>query len=275
MNRLTHHPFDIVHSSHDKRLLVQRHFVDSLQHITVNYEFWNTLQAQDDTPWSPFRTINFKWTCTASYDFSDDSETKYRVRISSTVAHGKVPRLYAMNVGLVIVCSISILLSVWSLYKSYNVYLYAKRRLSIEASEGTPLGTMSWDDVGWEDKMAFFNMWHAWLISGNTMLLSSAMLSVVPGQEDLSRAHRDINTELLARSLGTFFVIFSLVKYMEHYLEFYMLVIAVRSSFIRIIKFVLMILYVRMWLDHCDAFHTTSCCVLPTFLGTFCCDVTQ
>ena len=35
---------------------------------------------------------------------------------------------------------------------------------------------------------------------------------------------------------------FSLVKHFEHYLEFYMLVIAVRASIVRVIKFVLMIM---------------------------------
>jgi hypothetical protein len=44
------------------------------------------------------------------------------------------------------------------------------------------------------------------------------------------QVHRELSAEQLTRSIGSFITLFSAVKYMEHYPEFYMLIIAVRGS---------------------------------------------
>lgn len=215
--------------------------MNELRTMAITYTFANTLQAAPTKTWGPFHTMKFKWSCAAEYDFADDSETTYTVRISSTIPSGAVNRLYCINISLIVLCLISIALCLKSLYKSYQVYCYARRRLEIEPTEGDTTG-LQWSGVTFRDKLAFFNLWDAWLIAGHMALIVAAVVSAIPGTEELDRAHRDINSEQLSRSAGTFFVMFSLIKYMESYLEFYMLVIAVRSSAIRVMKFTVMIL---------------------------------
>lgn len=239
-----------------------------LQSMSAVYILSNRLDATKSSS-GPFYSLQFRWSCSGEYDFSDDSETTYTVRISSTVPSAKIPSLYALDTALIVLCSASIGLSMLNLYKSYQVYAYAKRRLELEPEDGSD-NTLMWSSVHLRDKVAFFNLWHTWLIAGNLALIIAAIQSVVPGTEDLDRAHRDLNSQQLARSLGTFFALFSVVKYMEHYLEFYMLVIAVRSSFVRVVKFVLMIMWVflRSGSARVTHAHTHARTLLLSLLGS-------
>eukprot|EP00041_Stephanoeca_diplocostata_P027308 m.750024 g.750024 ORF g.750024 m.750024 type:complete len:560 (-) comp23156_c0_seq10:339-2018(-) len=216
----------------DQRL---RTLTNAVKSISIDYRFRNRLY-QSHQFGGVFASVDFLWSCEGLYDFSDDSVTLYRLRIASTVAPGsRVYVLEALDAVTIFFCTASILLAFRALNKSNKVYQYAKRRLEPVDSDAS----ISWSKLTITDKLAFFNLWHVWTVIGDVSLIIASSAALANASAHKLQAHREITLEQLTRSLGVFFSIFSLIKYFEYNIEFYMLIVAVRTSVVRIVKFVI------------------------------------
>lgn len=64
----------------------------------------------------------------------------------------------------------------------------------------------------------------------NMLLITRTLFALFNLKKQPCKVHREMSAEQLTRSFGSFITLFSAVKYLEHYPEFYMLIIAVRGS---------------------------------------------
>eukprot|EP00035_Acanthoeca_spectabilis_P009430 m.167202 g.167202 ORF g.167202 m.167202 type:complete len:992 (-) comp14722_c0_seq5:220-3195(-) len=223
-----------------------RVYADSLEKIVINFIFRNKLSAtQKFEGYMPYATTRFKWDLEATWDFSDDAQAVYLLRILATLEDGPVTVLVTLSVVIIFLCCTSIVLNVKALWKSLKVYRHTKQRLENTGEEYTN-ATLPWSAVSMMDKLAFFNLWHVWNLLGDSALIIASGLVAHPlvssGGYSVDQVHRELTAEQLTRCVGTLITLFSTVKYMEHYPEFYLLVVAVRGSITRVFKFICMVM---------------------------------
>jgi len=227
--------------------LEARELADSLERMTIHFIFNNKLSATPEYQvYQPFVTVRFKWDVEAIWDFTDDAQAAYKMRVRAIVQSGPVTALVTISVVLMCLCIGGIVLNIKALRKSYRVYRQARKRLE-NADNVYTHATLTWDAVSVMDKLAFFNLWHFWNMVSDVCLIIASLLVLSPAIDpnspySVDQIHRELSAEQLTRCLGTFITLFSTVKYMEHYPEFYLLVVAVRGSITRVLKFICMVM---------------------------------
>ena len=127
------------------------------------------------------------------------------------------PGLIALNATVVFFSVLSMLLVIRALRKSFRIYTYAKRQLSMVNPGQAPnrqARIMSWSDVTLQDKLAFFNMWLVVTFLANAMMIFAAGCGIkrVKGRGLIS--HGTVEVERLARGMGLFLSWVSLIRWL-------------------------------------------------------------
>eukprot|EP00049_Salpingoeca_infusionum_P022300 m.6005 g.6005 ORF g.6005 m.6005 type:complete len:741 (-) comp5116_c0_seq2:435-2657(-) len=230
----------------------------TLQQITLYFTFEN---QQLRSYGAGLMDVNYTWQCQGIYDFSvTGGRVQFEVQVSSGIADSSSYLLVIINSLVILFALPSLILTTKSLIKSYHAFAYAKANLS--TSRTSPKDII-WADLSLSDKLAFFNMWHV------TSSVADLML-IVGGCTNFSRQlgyrkddHAALSVTDVLQGLGAFFAWISLLKYFEWNVELYMLILAVKASIGRVLKFIVtvapvyiafMVLGVAFFYDHEDLF---------------------
>lgn len=140
--------------------------IQSLDHIIVHYSFENTQQRKHGQ--HTLMQVQHRWECRCKYDLSyDNGRVEYGMSISNTILHESGLGLIAINTILLIFSSISLVLTVKAVWRSYQAFIYARMHL-MTAPFTDPV---AWRHLTFSDKLAFFNLWHVTTLIGNVMLV--------------------------------------------------------------------------------------------------------
>jgi hypothetical protein len=164
---------------------VTRQMLNEAVSIALTYELYTIEPTSAGS--GQYSALNFTWYCNALYDFTVGGGCiEYSIDISATIVGARASVLERLDVAIIIVSSVSILLTVRSLYRAYIVYRFARLHLSIKpkrrnvsaAPQPAPSTTLHtvvdiaaqstdpdeglmWSDMDLLDKLAFFNLWYA------------------------------------------------------------------------------------------------------------------
>ncbi len=177
-------------------------------------------------PGSPNRWMQA--TCQAVYAFP--GQATYDVHAEVRFHDFHTAELRAMAASVLVLCLVSAVLTAKAMVRSYAIF--ARARLALGARWAVV--------VSWRDCVAFFNMWHVLSLVADAFLVLSNSLALVrisnspASNVNLSQA----SPEMVFHSLGIFFLLFSLMKYLEFQPALYMLILAVRASILRVVLFI-------------------------------------
>eukprot|EP00040_Diaphanoeca_grandis_P011993 m.61240 g.61240 ORF g.61240 m.61240 type:complete len:720 (+) comp22953_c0_seq1:208-2367(+) len=223
-----------------KAIEAKRNATNALKLVQTQFQFENQLLADPTSVNGPYQSTKFSWTCTGNYDFTNDALTVFLLQVKYRRA-GMIHVLVTLDGLTIFFCIASTLLSLKALRKAYRVFAYARTKLIKPRTTQRQRAMLRWEQLNWKDKLAFFNLWHLVSIVGDIGLIIASALALNTTLSNNERGKHDVTAEVAFRSIGILMKWMASLKYMEHYIEFYMLIVAVRASFGRVMKFVLMV----------------------------------
>eukprot|EP00050_Salpingoeca_kvevrii_P000383 m.147157 g.147157 ORF g.147157 m.147157 type:complete len:509 (-) comp10102_c3_seq1:527-2053(-) len=214
-----------------------------LETLIINFYFWTEQKATGSVS-GPFLDISYRWRSEAKYRKAIGSGTiEYNTRLYSEILHWNHHTLLIINGLLIPFCIISFLLTVKSFIKAVFVYRSARKRLSQPPQNESE---MVWSDLSFSDKLTFFNLWNISSMAGDVCLCISSALAFPRQFGHWETDHGGLDAEVLFRSSGTFLIYISLLKYYEWRADMYMLILAMKASFVFVGKFILTVMPIYM-----------------------------
>lgn len=203
-------------------------------HILLRYHFVNFLRELDyEDQVVPFMDATLRWVAEADYDFSSGSgRASYDITFTNTIERTSKPTLIVLASFIMVFCLLSLFLTIKALVRCAAAYQFAKENL-----RGSP--RLNWETLSFYDKLAFFNVWHVVSAVGDILLFIGCGFTLARQRGTVSDILGSITPENGLRAFGIFCNFISLLKYCEWHIQFYSLVLAVKASLPRVIRFIL------------------------------------
>jgi hypothetical protein len=98
-----------------------------------------------------------------------------------------------------------------------------------------------WAEVTFQDKLAFFNLWHMLTLVANCCFMISCSQGIVRLQTRAPSERGKISTEQVLRAIGLFTAWVSMIRFFEYFSRFYVLIIAMRASLLPVFRFIMVV----------------------------------
>ncbi|KJE88457.1 hypothetical protein CAOG_00111 [Capsaspora owczarzaki ATCC 30864] len=215
---------------------LDRPLFDNLYFMTAVYNLvsWQTS--------SLVGTVQFTWRCEIQYDLTDGGGVvSVTVVISKQVADTTVQPFFTLDLLLLLFAICSLLLTIKALFKSYKIFMFARRRLQgrdHHCVEHLDDKAITWSRLSLRDKSTFFNTWYLATIIGDIMVIVSSLYALT-ATSDFDTSTDTVDPGDLTTAIGILCGWLNLIKFLEWRIEFYMLILAVRCSIGRIARFII------------------------------------
>eukprot|EP00911_Craspedida_sp_UC1_P001230 UC1_evm2s928 len=226
--------------------------------ITVFYKF-ESYQFPSDALLGSTSAL-FQWDATAIYNFRHGGGlVSYSIDVISRIIGGKVTELQGLRVLVLCISIPSLLLTLRALLRGYRAFTFARAQLKNDSSE------YAWSELSIVKKLTFFNPWHVTSALGDIMVIFGITMSLAQGGRSEPLLANSLEGGAAVSGVGLFLLWISLVKYLEWRSEFYMLILSVKASIGRVLKFIVtvspffigyLMLGVILFSDHAELFGT-------------------
>eukprot|EP00054_Salpingoeca_dolichothecata_P023462 m.156423 g.156423 ORF g.156423 m.156423 type:complete len:321 (+) comp24688_c0_seq9:914-1876(+) len=135
----------------------------------------------------------------------------------------------------------SISLTVKALLRSWRVYSFARINLQRQPLEDEDQRGQAlwWGDVSLTEKLYFFNLWHFTSALGEVCLILGLSIPLQRQYGTYREDFQSIDGPDAVRAMGLFLVWISLLKYLEWEKDCYVLILTIKGSITRVLKFIL------------------------------------